>query len=245
MLRGLDISNMQGPPTIYTEQEWYRAAEFVIVQSLRPPYPYPGWEVAGYTGAQIRQAHADGKYVGAYVWLWNNGDLDADIRSKLALIPGDVPLNMRLWLDVEDTEPTFKRDRVLRALELCDAWATAKGLPPTGVYTGDWFINGHMGGWFPPGRVYWQADYSQAPIELSPMRPIRQYTSSPVDLNVMLESEIVGHVAEPEEPTAADFRQALAYLSHDVVGPLGTYKYPRIKAAVAEVERVAAQYGAA
>jgi hypothetical protein len=32
---------------------------------------------------------------------------------------------------------------------------------------------------------------------------------------------------------------------HDVIGPLNTYKYARIKRAVAEVERVAEQYGAA
>lgn len=52
--------------------------------------------------------------------------------------------------------------------------------------------------------------------------------------------------ATPEtyEPTAAEFRQALSYLSHDVMQPLRSYKLGKVKAAVAEVARVAQQYGA-
>ncbi len=49
---------------------------------------------------------------------------------------------------------------------------------------------------------------------------------------------------QSQEPTVDDFRQALSYLNNDVIAPLGSYKYPRIKAAVAEVARVAEQYGA-
>lgn len=188
---GIDISNHQGPPVRYSLERWYLDAEFVIVQAVDPPAPYP----RGVTDPQLRQAKADGKYVGVYLWLWNSGSVVDDIRSKLALIPDDVQLDMRLWLDVEDTSSPFSADRCLKALQLCDEWASARGLPPTGIYTGDWYLNGYMGGWFPEGRMYWQADYGKAP-ELLPSRPVHQYQGSPIDLDAMLESEIITNTTE-------------------------------------------------
>lgn len=207
MLKGIDISNHQGPPSAYRNQQWYRDAEFVITQAIDPPAPYAGWDVGGYTASQLRAAEEDGKYVGVYVWLWNSFSTSAatkaDIAARLALIPDDVPLSMRLWLDMEDTTQDHgpaRRQDVLDALEVMDEWAGARGLPPTGVYSGDWYIRGYMDAWFPPDRVYWMADYSLDPEPsptVLPMRPIHQYTSTPVDKNVMLESELVGTEAPP------------------------------------------------
>lgn len=199
-IRGVDISNHQGPPSAYRGAQWYGDAAFVIAQAIRPPRPYTGWDVGGYTADQMRAAARDGKYVGVYVWLWNTlDDTAADIRQRLALIPDDVNLDMRPWLDVEDvqanTGPSRQED-VLTALSVMDEWAFQRGLPATGVYSGDWYIRDYLGGWFPEGRLYWMADYGLPPTVL-PMRPIHQYTSSPIDLNVMLESEIVGSNAGP------------------------------------------------
>jgi hypothetical protein len=180
----------------------YEAANFVIVQAIDPPSPFTGWERGGYTAEQLRAAVADDKYCGVYVWLWNSFSTSAatkvDIAARLALIPDDVELDMRLWLDMEDTTadhgPPRQQD-VLDALEVMDAWSISRGLPLPGVYSGDWYLRGYMDAWFPPGRVYWQANYAlsqdEAGAALLPMRPCIQYTSTPIDQNMMLESEIV------------------------------------------------------
>jgi Glycosyl hydrolases family 25 len=200
-LYGIDISNHQ---TMAYRSTWpYQGADFVIVQAIAPPSPFTGWEIGGYTAEQLRAARDDDKAAGAYVWLWNSFSTSAatkaDIASRLALIPDDVPLDMRLWLDMEDTTqdhgPPRQQD-VLDALEVMDEWAIDHGLPLTGVYSGDWYIRGYMDAWFPPDRVYWQANYAHtmesAEAALLPARPMIQYTSDPIDQNVMLESEVVG-----------------------------------------------------
>lgn len=194
MLSGVDLSNHQGPPPSYRGQAWYQGAAFVIAQAILPPKPFTGWEVGGYTEAQLRAAQEDGKKIGIYVWLWNTlADTKADIRARLALVPDDLVLDMRPWLDVEDvnanTGPSRQQD-VMDALEVMDEWAATRGLPATGVYSGDWYISDYLGGWFPEGRLYWLADYGLDP-EVLPARPIHQYTSTPIDMDVMLESEIV------------------------------------------------------
>lgn len=204
MLKGIDLSNHQGPPSSYRHLDWYVESQFVIAQAIRPPQPFAGWEVGGYTEAQLRAAKEDGKYIGIYVWLWNTlADTKADIRGRLSLIPDDLALDIRPYLDVEDvtanTGPSRQQD-VLDALEIMDEWGAQRGLPSTGLYSGDWYIQGYMGGWFPENRMYWLADYGLAP-EVLPMRPIHQYASSPVDMNVMLESEIVTQPPREPEPT--------------------------------------------
>jgi hypothetical protein len=200
MLKGIDISNLQAMDHVGTPS--YRAADFTIVQAIAPPRPFRGWERGGYTADQLRQAKADGKRIGAYVWLWNSfsssSATQADIAARLATIPSDVKLDMRLWLDVEDTGSDFgppRRQDVLDALEVMDAWAAGRGLPPSGVYSGQWYLDGYMSGWFPEGRLYWLADYSRPP-ELFPARPLHQYSSSPLDTDAMLESEIVSEEAD-------------------------------------------------
>jgi hypothetical protein len=240
MLYGIDVSNHQGLPATYQSAPWYQEASFVIVQAIDPPAPpYP----PGVTAEQLRAAKEDGKYAGAYLWLWNGTDPLADMKRKLALIPDDVALDMRLWLDVEDTTVPFDKNRCLQALAVCDDWATRRGLPATGVYSGDWYVNGYMGGWFPPGRVYWKADYSEASVVLTPEVPMRQYTSNPVDKDAMLESEIVSSDTNGTVPTADELLQAMAYIKHDVLGPIRGYKYPKVKAAITEMDRVFEQYG--
>lgn len=254
-LYGCDISNHQGPSSSYRATDWYRAAQFIIAQAIRPPSPYPGWDIGGYTAEQLRAAKQDGKYVGAYVWLWNSfstsAATQADIAARLDLIPDDVPLDMRLWLDMEDTTQDHgpaRRQDVLDALEVMDEWSLSHALPPTGVYSGDWYLRGYMDAWFPPDRMYWQANYAldatEAAAALLPARPVIQYTSTPIDSNVMLESELLDpHDAPVDERSADEVLQALAYIKDDVMGPLRSYKYPKVKAAVAEVDRVAEQYG--
>lgn len=113
-LRGIDISNLQGHPDTWPQQPWYyvyQEASFVIVQALEPPPGYPGHDFIdpetgkrGYTGVALRQVKADGKKAGVYVWLWNGlADTYGNIRSRLACVPRSIRLDMRPWVDAEDT----------------------------------------------------------------------------------------------------------------------------------------------
>ena len=205
-LHGIDISNLQSFPPVYRDQAWYQAAQFVIVQALTPPLGYPG-HGTDISAQQMRAARDDGKHVGVYVWLWHSfsgAALKADIAHRLSLVPDDVHLAMRPWLDVEDTTVGTVNDRrqdVLDALEVMDAWAAAHGLPAAGMYTGDWFISEYLGGWFPPGRKYWLANYGMAP-SVTEDQPVHQYTSNPIDSDVMLESEIVSSM----DPIPQDYK---------------------------------------
>jgi hypothetical protein len=111
VLHGIDISNLQGHPDTYRQQQWYQQAQFVIVQAIEPPPGYPGHDnidpetgKRGYTGEALRAAKWDGKYVGVYVWLWCGlADTRSSILSRLATVPPSVKLDMRPYVDVEDT----------------------------------------------------------------------------------------------------------------------------------------------
>jgi hypothetical protein len=244
MLQGIDISNLQGPPSAYRNQPWYRDAAFVIVQAIEPPRGYPGHDFIdpetgrrGYTGIQLRAAKEDGKYVGAYPWLWNGlPDTAADITHRLDTVPQSVTLDMRPYVDTEDTfggpsamgllilpeqylpverqllrEPrpiapstfslaaTSRMTDVLTALAAADRWAAGRGLPAAGGYSGDWYIFGYLAGWWPADRHYWTADYNaRVGARLHPLSPVHQFTSTPIDMDVMLESEIVTRVVEDD-----------------------------------------------
>lgn len=250
-MRGIDVSNHN--TMAYRASQEYADANFVIVQAIYPPAGYPGHDVGGYTADQILAGIDDGKHVGVYVWLWNSFSSSAatqqDIQSRLDLIP-DVPLSMRLWLDMEDTTqdhgPARQQD-VLDALEVMDNYAIEHDLPPTGVYSGDWYIRGYMDAWFPPDRVYWKADYSQnevtAMVNLSTSVPIIQYTSDPLDQNVMLDSEIISE-PEPAPDGCDDLVNALAYVCDDLGDQLlaetkrTTMRKTVVRAIVKEMQRV-------
>jgi hypothetical protein len=99
---------------------------------------------------------------------------------------------------------------VTDARAAADEWAAARGLPPSGGYSGDWYVNGYLAGWWPDGWLYWQANYG-APPELLPMRPVVQFTSTPIDTDVMLESEIVTSTPTiPPVDPCATYKDAIA-----------------------------------
>jgi hypothetical protein len=112
-VRGIDVSNLNGHPDVYRGLAWYQQAAFVIVQAIEPPPGYPGHDFIdpetgkrGYTGVQLRTAKEDGKKVGAYAWLWNGlADTRGNILARLATVPPSVTLDMRPYVDVEDTTP--------------------------------------------------------------------------------------------------------------------------------------------
>jgi hypothetical protein len=199
-LRGIDISNLQGSPSQYRSEQWYADAEFVIVQAI--PRPRPN----GLAGDQLRAARDDGKHVGIYTWLWHDStwrldpDVGNDQRARLATVPDDVALDMRVWLDVEDNQSTAwagsgvqgRKDDVMLALDAINTWSSARGLPEAGIYTSRYFINLLFDGWMPSGVKLWLASYGVTPGSLIGGDCVaHQYGSTPIDMDVMLESEIV------------------------------------------------------
>ena len=223
-LYGLDISNFNGMPAQYRDTAEYQQAEFIIAQAIPRPAP------TGYTGPQLRAAHEDGKYCGIYTWLWHDpswrmGDqsVEDDQRIRLATVPDDVDLDMRPWLDVEDNQSTGwqvpiaqRVDDVNRAFDVLDAWAINHGLPLTGIYWSRYFIDLLFGGvnyW--PDRKQWLAHYGIVPGSLIGGNVVaHQYTSTPVDQNVMLESEIVN--GEVPMPDCDGVINGLAYVADDL-----------------------------
>lgn len=225
MLSGIDISNLQSAPTVYRGQQWYADAQFVIVQAI--PRPAPN----GLAGAQLEAAQADGKYVGVYSWLWHtpswrlNPDVGEDQRLRLATVPDDCRLDMRVWLDVEDDQSDSwsasglqqRKDDVLYTMDALDKWSSARGLPLAGIYTSGYFIDRLFDGWMPAGVKLWLAHYGVQPGSLIKGDVVaHQYTSTPIDQDVMLESEIVSR----EEPVP-DVDQAWQDRKAEIVGLAG------------------------
>lgn len=137
-----------------------------------------------------------------------------------------------------------RQQDTLDAKAAADDWAAQHGLPPSGGYSGQWYQDGYLGGWWPEGWSKWWSAYGITPgAILGGLIVAHQFTSSPVDQNVMLESEM-GSIPIVIEPTADEFRQAMAYIRDDVLKPLRSYRLPKIRAAVAEIDRVTKQYGA-
>lgn len=217
-LTGIDLSNLQGHPSGYRNAAWYKAAQFVIVQAIEPPSGFPGHDFIdpetgkrGYTGVQLRAAKEDGKFIGVYVWLWNGlADTRGNILARLATVPASLKLDMRPWVDVEDVtggpnglSVTTRQNNTIDARAAADEWAATQGLPPSGGYSGSWYIDGYLGGFWPARWLYWLAGYDRPP-EVLPMRPVHQFSSTPIDQDVMLESEIVSVLvmaAVPQEET--------------------------------------------
>jgi hypothetical protein len=137
-IAAIDISNLQGHPDTWPSQAWwpyYVAADLVLVQAIEPPAGYPGHDFIdpetgkrGYTGVALRKIKADGKLAGVYVWLWNGlADTRANILARLATVPASVHLDVRPYVDVEDTTggtqafgvvaPTPMTARIVRQLQ--------------------------------------------------------------------------------------------------------------------------------
>lgn len=196
-LFGLDISNVNDTGWYRSGALWQRA-EFIIVQAIPRPRP------DGVTSIQLDEARVDGKYRGAYTWLWHtpswrlNADVATDQYLRLATIK-DRDLDMRLWLDLEDEDSVTtveqRRRDVTTALWALNNWSHDRGLPRPGIYSRRQWITDFLGGWLPEETPLWLADYShEAGSIINPdlANPvvIHQYSGTSLDQNVMLASEI-------------------------------------------------------
>ncbi len=118
-----------------------------------------------------------------------------------------------------------RQNDVLQARAAADAWASEHGYPPSGGYSGDWYLNGYMGGWWPDGWIYWVADYSSAAgTRLHPASPIHQFSGSPIDSDVMLESEIISKEA-PTVHIPADYVKKFSLVDdQDIQGLIDNFE---------------------
>lgn len=93
-----------------------------------------------------------------------------------------------------------RQQDTLDARAAADEWASEHGLPPSGGYSGSWYRDSYLGGWWPNGWLKWWAAYGITPGSIIGGDIVaHQYGSVPVDLDVILESEIVT-VASDKEP---------------------------------------------
>jgi hypothetical protein len=103
-----------------------------------------------------------------------------------------------------------------RALAVLDEWAIERELPLAGIYWSRYFIDLLFGGvnyW--PERKQWLAHYGITPGSLIGGSVVaHQYSSTPIDQNMMLESEIVN--GEEPMPDCSDLVNGLAYVADDL-----------------------------
>jgi GH25 family lysozyme M1 (1,4-beta-N-acetylmuramidase) len=229
VIYGIDISSFQSDMR-YLQTDIYRRAHFVIAQAYAHISP-------GGTARQLRAARDDGKLKTAYTFLWHGPSyrtadktVQGDMRSRLSAIPDDVPLDGRLWLDLEDNvSPDWgtsghqvRRDEVLQALDVMDEWAAAHGLPESGIYTSGYYIDLLYGGWYPQNVPLWLAHYGlQAGSPLGQRRYNttvvgHQYTSEVLDQNLFLDSEFAPQ--EAEVPIPQEYQEKFNIGPHDIQG---------------------------
>lgn len=113
-----------------------------------------------------------------------------------------------------------RQQDTLAARAATDEWAASRGLPPSGGYSGKWFADGYLGGWWPDGWPKWWAAYGIMPGSIIGGDIVaHQYGSDPIDMDVMLESEIVGTGGTPPVDDAE--RQQMQDTINGLVGSLG------------------------
>jgi hypothetical protein len=157
----VDVSNYTSPLSESALIQWRDSHDIglVIVQAINPPAGYP----AGQTRQQIEMCVQAGIVTDAYVFLWTNSNVDADMRAKLATLNGLERQVRKLWLDVEDTAGASVDQRltsIRQALAICDEWSRAHGKPRPGIYTGRWWWRGYLGNTTEFGdRDLWTSQY--------------------------------------------------------------------------------------
>jgi hypothetical protein len=95
-----------------------------------------------------------------------------------------------------------RMDDVHAARAAADEWAEQRGLPASGGYSGDWYVNAYLGQQWPDDWLKWWANYGvPAGGLMGGAVVMHQFTSTPVDQDMMLESEIVA-TDQPSPPPA-------------------------------------------
>ena len=120
--------------------------------------------------------------------------------------------------------PVTRAQDVNDARAAADQWAAERGLPPSGGYSGRSYIDGYLFGWWPDWHT-WLADYGKPAGALLGGNVVgHQYTSTPVDMSVFEDSEVIADVTDDERQQYEDkingLVSALGLLCGDDLKPL-------------------------
>jgi hypothetical protein len=100
-----------------------------------------------------------------------------------------------------------RQQDTLIARQAANDWAAEHGLPPSGGYSGQWYVDAYLGGWWPDGWLKWWAIYGIVPGSVIGGDIVaHQWTSTPVDQNVLLESDIVDYSEDGGDDDMANCR---------------------------------------
>lgn len=118
-----------------------------------------------------------------------------------------------------------RQSDTLTARRAADDFAADRGLPPSGGYSGSWYRDAYLNGWWPAGWKRWWAAYGLDPGTIIGGDIVaHQWTSTPVDQNVMVESEIVGSggtVTDPEREEMQNTINGLVTTVADIADRIG------------------------
>ena len=132
------------------------------------------------------------------------------------------------------------------ALTAADQWAAERGLPPSGGYSGKWFIDGYLFGWWPDWHT-WLADYSQPAGELLGGNVVgHQFSSTPIDQSVFEDSEVIVTDEERQQMQATidGLVSAMGVLCGDALKPLTRKNAAAyVQTYVAQARAIADQFG--
>jgi hypothetical protein len=162
MESGIDVSNYTGPFVAETVACWRQLGySYIICGTQRPEI----------TRAQLAAALAGGMTADAYVFLYWDYEMTAQIGEALAAVQG-FPIG-RLWLDCEDAVAGRSPQEVVA---LIGEAVAACGATPCGIYTGRW--------WWLPATAdsaafaqlpLWHAEWTAGPEILPSFGGFRPY----------------------------------------------------------------------
>lgn len=146
----VDVSHWSGTIT---------ASEVACWKANGVEHVVPGTQVENITRQQLQAALDGGMSVDAYVVLYWDGDIDAQVRAALEMVRG-FPIR-RLWLDVE----VYPAGRSVAQLEsLVQEGLDACGGMDCGIYTAQWWWDAYMRGSTRFSHVpLWYAFYDNVP----------------------------------------------------------------------------------
>ena len=209
ILKAIDVSSHQ--PRDLTALIQTHQPDHVIVKGYLPIENIS----QDHTRAQVRSARQNGCTVGMYVWCYRSSSPIETIDSIISLCASmDLSLPL-LWLDCETytgangavIDPGPDSDWLARAVDHAERVYQMK----CGIYTGRWWVRDY----FPGGESAF-AGFNRLPLWLSlydAMPDIniwipfsgfthlaaKQWTSSPIDINV-IRSEYTVYAADEPEP---------------------------------------------
>ncbi len=146
---GADVSVWE-TPLAQAEMDcfWASGVRHVIV----------GTQDEGVAREQLAMAVSRGMTVNAYVYLYWNTDLTAQVNQAFTFVQG-FPIG-RMWLDIEANPGSLKSSAVIADINQALTACQAQGVVPCGIYTGPGFWTSYVSNTTAfDGTMLWWAEY--------------------------------------------------------------------------------------